>query len=80
MVMVQEKIERFKGLADLFIKENSKAFIKELNNDIHFCDILINGEDTILIKNFAPKKREGIKERLYWLNIIEFDKLKNKND
>lgn len=77
MEMVKEKIERWKLLADTFEKQNISAFIKEINGDLHFCKILINGEDSVEVLNFAPEQRAGTKERIFWYLIQEFDECKN---
>lgn len=68
-----DKIERWKLLADLFIKNNSRVFIKEINGDLHFCDIILVGEDTVEIENFAPEQRQGKRERIYWVEIETFE-------
>lgn len=76
MDTVKEKIERWKSLAEIFLKKNTKAYIREINGDLHFCEVLLVGEETIYILNFGPEQRTGIKEKIYWLNISEFDEYK----
>ena len=78
--MVLEKQTRFKLLADLFEKENIPAFIKELNGDIHFCNILVNGENSVLVEDFGPEQRAGKKIQIFWLNIQDFDKYEEKKE
>ena len=78
METVKDKIERWKLLADLFIQKNKRAFIKEINGDLHFCIVLLNGEDSILIENFGPEQRAGTKEKIYWFSISEFEEYKEK--
>ncbi len=73
MDKVKDKIERWKLLADVFIKNNSKVFIKKINGDLHFCVIVLNGEDSILVDNFAPIQREGKREKIWWFEIEEFE-------
>lgn len=77
---IKEKIERWKLLADLFINNNTNAFIKEINGDFHFCLIILNGEDCVEVENFAPEQRAGKRERIYWLNIEEFDEYKKREE
>ena len=77
---VLENIERWKLLADLFIRDNLPVFIKEINGDLHFCHILINGDDSILIENFNPEQRNGKQERGYWFVIQDFDKYKERRE
>jgi hypothetical protein len=78
METAQEKIERWKGLAELFLKNNTQAYIKEINGDFHFCDILLVGEESIYIYNFGPEQRKGLKDKVYWYLISEFDEYKGE--
>ena len=73
-----DKIERWKLLAKLFIQQNKKVFIREINGDLHFCKIISNGDDSILIENFGPEQRAGKSENIYWLNVIEFDEYEER--
>ncbi len=73
-----EKIEKWKLLADLFLRDDTQVFIKEENGDLHFCKIILNGNDSILIENFGPEQRAGKREKIYWLLIKEFDKFEEK--
>lgn len=70
---IKEKVERWKLLADVFIKNNSKVFIKKINGDLHFCLIVLNGEDSITVDNFAPKQRAGQRDKIWWFEIEEFE-------
>lgn len=79
MDKVMDKIERWKLLADILIRQNKKAFIKEMNGNIHFCDIVLNDEDWIMIINFGPEQRAGVEEKIYWVQVEEFDEYKENN-
>ena len=72
---IKEKIARWQVLADLFDKQDKKVFIKDILDNYYFADILIVGEDTILIDCFAPEDRKG-HQQLYWANIVKFDEYK----
>lgn len=74
---ITEKIARWKILADLFDKEDKKVFIKDVADNWYFADILIVGEDTILIDCFAPNDRVG-HQQLYWVNIVKFDEYRSE--
>lgn len=74
MGTVQEKTERWKITADLFLKSNIKTFIKDTSDNIYFCDILIVGEDTLTIQCFGPEQRKGRNFVLYWSLIERFEK------
>jgi hypothetical protein len=66
------KIERLKDKADLFCNKNIKAIVKKYNKDFYFCDILIVGEDSITVSNFAGH-RYGQQDRIYWIDIFDID-------
>ena len=78
MDKVKDKIERWKLLADVFVKNNSKVFIKTISNDLHFCIIILNGEDSVLVENFAPEQRAGQRSKIYWFEIENFDEYREK--
>jgi len=67
---IKEMIERNKIKAEQFLKEDIRVFIKDVQDNYYFCDILIVGEVNLLVYNFAGK-REGEKSRLNWADIIE---------
>jgi len=75
-----DKIERWKLLAKLFIQQNKKVFIRKINGDLHFCIIISNENDSILIENFGPEQRAGKREKIYWLSISEFGEYKEKEE
>jgi len=76
MDTVMDNIQRFKLLGKILLKQNKKAFIKEINGDLHFCKIIFISEDLIKIKNFGPKQRESKVEEIYWVKMIDFDEFK----
>jgi len=76
MDTVMEKIERWKILSNIFFKQNKKAFIKEINGDLHFCNIILNKENSLTVKNFGPEQRAGKEEKIYWAQILDFDEFK----
>ncbi len=75
-----DKIERWKLLAKLFIPQNKRTFIREINGDLHFCLIISSDDDFIIIENFGPEQRAGKREKIYWLKISEFDEYKDKEE
>ncbi len=74
MDMVRERIQQWKLTAEIFLKGNVRAYIKDVSNNIYFCDILLVGEDTITIRCFDPEQRRGDKVVLYWPLIAKFEK------
>jgi len=78
MEYIKEKIERWKLLVDIFLKEDKKVFIREVNGDLHFCKILSKDDDAVLIINFGPEQRAGTKENIYWYLINDIDEFKDE--
>jgi hypothetical protein len=68
-----EKIERYKVLADEFLKNDIRVFIKDINENYFFADIILVGEDKLTIQCFAPEKKKGMKFYLRWSEIMFFD-------
>lgn len=71
-----DNIQRWKILAKIFLKEDKRIFIRKINDDLHFCKIILNSENFIRIKNFGPEQRKDIEENIYWAQIYEFDEFK----
>ncbi len=74
MDMVKDNIQRWKILSKIFFDEDKRVFIKEINGDLHFCKIILNKIDSLIIKNFGPEQRAGKEDEIYWAQILEFDK------
>jgi len=62
----------------IIYQKDTKAFIREINGDLHFCTIVLNGEDSILVDNFGPEQRAGTREKIYWYIISEFSEYKER--
>ena len=75
---IREKIERWKLLADIFVKNNSKVFLKTINGNFHFCIVVLNGEDSLLVENFAPEQRSGNRDKIYWVEVETFEEYKEE--
>lgn len=73
---IMDKIERWKILADLLLKEDKRVFIKDIDDNWYFADILLVGEETLTIQCFAPEDRTGEKIVLYWALIKLFEEYK----
>lgn len=73
---INEKIERLKLKADLFLKQKQKTFVRDIYDNYYFCYIKANRSDELDIENFeGPRYDDGeIYETLDWLNIIKIDK------
>jgi hypothetical protein len=69
----KEKVARWKVLADLWITNYKKVFIKDIQNNYYFADIKSFNDSTVTIKCFAPEDRKDKEYDLYWANIITFE-------
>ena len=77
MESVKEQVERHKCKAEIFLKNNTKAFIINTAGDWFFCEILIIGEDYLYVQHFTGKK-SGEKERILWFDIIKFEEYEER--
>ena len=77
-----EKIERLKLKADLFLKENKKAFVKDIYDNYYFCYIKPSNDSKLNIKNFAGHRfEEGkIDEEIYWVDVIDIQEFKEADN
>jgi len=69
---IQDKIERWRVLADIFIRENSKVFIKDIFDNYYFCEILFCWRRLSSHSKFLKEKECMKKDRIYWANIVKF--------
>lgn len=70
---IRERIMRWQLLADRFFEDNSNVFIKTISGDLHFCKIVLVGEEKITVDNYGPEQRAGTRSYLDWLQIEKFD-------
>lgn len=73
-------IIRYKELAEIFLKNNTKAFIKDIEGTYYFCDILFVGEDKLRVQCFAPDDKKGVKFDIYWPLVVSFKEYEAKNE
>jgi len=78
METITEKIERYKFLAEDFLRDNIRVAIIDINNEYYFADIVLVGEDKLLVQCFSPKNKDGNKYYLRWASIIKFDEYKEE--
>jgi hypothetical protein len=79
MDKLKDKVKSMQQLADLFLKDDKKVYIKDYNGDYYFGDILLVGESTILISCFAPEQRKGQNFTIYWVTIDRFEEYKEES-
>lgn len=73
---LRENIARIKELAQIFLKNDDKIYLKDIDGNLYFCNIVLIGEDIIRVHCFGPKQREGNKYDLYWPLVVKLEKLK----
>ena len=73
---IKQRILQWQLLAEQYFNEGQNVFIKKWNGDIHFCSIVLVGETTITVDNYAPEQRAGKRDYIDWLNIELFDKVR----
>lgn len=73
---IKDKLERWKILAEVYLREDKRVLIKDLEDNWYFSDILFVGEDTIEVQCYAPAQRAGEKKLLYWAMITYFEEVK----
>lgn len=78
MEMIKEKIERWKLKADMFLKNNIKAFIVDTSDNYYFCTIDKLGDLYLFVNSFAGQ-RKGNRDRIMWIDILRFDEYKKDN-
>lgn len=78
---IKERVLQWQLLAEQWLNENQNIFIKKINGDINFCKIVLVGETKISVDIYAPIQRAGNREHIDWLEIVDFDKVREvKND
>ena len=77
---IENKVERWKLLAENLLSENTPCYIKDINDSYFFADILIVGENTLEVICFAPEKKKNKKFVLDWVLLTEFERYKKKEE
>jgi len=75
---IKEKVLRWQPLAEQYFKENQNVFVKTLNDNIYFGTIVLVGETKFCIDIYSPEQRKGKREYIDWLNVKDFNKVKEK--
>jgi len=77
---IKERILQWQLLGEQWFSENQNIFIKTISGDIHFCKIVLIGETKITVDNYAPSQRAGTRDQLDWLEISEFEKVREEGE
>lgn len=76
---VTERIERYRLLSEIFLRDNIKVAIKDVEDNYYFCEILFVGVEKLRIQCFGPTHRQGLKFDLYYPLIIKLEEYKEIN-
>lgn len=76
---IKERIERYKIKAEVFLENNIKAFIVDVEDTYYFCNIIFVGDKKIYIQHFKGKKKDE-KERLFYVDIVKLVEYKDKEE
>jgi len=63
-------------MAQIFLKNNDKIYLKDVDGNLYFCNIVLIGEDIIRVHCFGPPQRAEKKYDLYWPLVAKLEKLK----
>lgn len=77
---VKEKVLKWRLLAEQYKEDDENVFIKKINGDLHFCKILLVDEKTIKVENYDPAQRAGTISEIDWLQIDDFDKVREESE
>lgn len=76
--MDTEKIERYKATAEIFLRKDIPVFVKDVEDNLYFGNLIFVGEDSIRIECFGPEQRKGLRFTIYWPLILDFDEYEVK--
>ncbi len=74
---LREKIERNMVKAEIFLKNNTKAFIVDISDDYYWADLIFVDEEKVTIKCFSGKSI-GMTKTLLWVDIIRFEEYRER--
>jgi hypothetical protein len=74
---IREMIERLKVKAELFLHNDIRAFVLDINDTYYFCDIVFVGEVYLVVQDFEGE-RAGTKTKLYWSDVVKIEEYKKK--
>lgn len=74
---------KWKEAAELFLKDNKRVVIEDINGNWYFADILFIGEEKLRIVCFGPPQRKDKKFNLYYAlinKLIDYQDTKNTKE
>lgn len=74
--MERDKGQRIKELAGILLNLDKRVFIKDIDDNIYFADLILVGEDLLTFQCYAPEQRAGKKKTLYWPQVVKLDEVR----
>lgn len=70
---MDDRVEIWKRLAQRFLEDDIRVYIKDIYENIYFADILFVGNKRITMECFGPRQRKGKKICLDWFLILRIE-------
>ena len=71
---IKTKIDRWRNKAEVFLENKIKCFMKTIDGSFHSADVLLVGDNWLVIYDFVKKE----KFRVWWLDVLLFEEYKEK--
>jgi len=76
---LKDKVERYKAKADIFLNNNTQAFIVDNQGNYFFCNIRKVEEDFVIVYGFAGK-RKFEQDKIYFVDVVRFEEYEEKEE
>ena len=70
---ITSQVERFKALAEFYLKNEKRIYVKDVNGQYFFADIILVGEEVLTIQAFAPQHKANQKFYLPWVSVVKLE-------
>lgn len=74
---LRQKLERYILKAEMFLKNDTRVFIVDINDDYYWADLIFVGEEKVTFQCFSGKLA-GEKRTLLWFDVVKFEEYKER--
>ncbi len=74
---IRDRMERFRIKAEIFLKNDTKVFLVDINDTYYWADLILVTEDTVTVMSFDGEHK-GIKKTLLWVDVVKFEAYKGR--
>lgn len=74
---LRQKIERWMMKAEIFLKNNTKVFIVDIDDHYYWANLLSIGEEKLEFKSFSGQLK-GERKTLWWADVVKFEEYKER--